>query len=138
MRHPRLFLSSVLVCCSTIVFGQVQALSPIKVEMRTPKGWEKSGSMDFVLRDFDQKLRSLENELNAGHQPWRLEPINAAAACLWDFGIQDGSTAFEFAKRLVVVKPGEQYALSVGPRIYTVSIRTRRRIPIAVKLAIQN
>ena len=93
--------------------------------------------MKFMLRDVDRERKSFETELNAGHQPWRLEPINVAAACLWNFGIQDGSSVFEFAKRMVVVKPGEQYALSAGPRTYTVSIETQRNIPIAVSLAIK-
>ena len=135
MRHHSLFLSIALVICPASLFGQTQI--PIRVEIRTPKGWEKSGSTGFVIRDFDQELRSLENELKAGHQPWRLDPLNAAASCLWNFGIQDGTAIFEFAKRLVVVKPGEQYAVSVGSKTYTVSIRTQHSIPIAFELAIK-
>jgi hypothetical protein len=72
-----------------------------------------------------------------GVNPWRGEPANAAGACLWDFGIQDGSMISDFSERLTIIEEGKVYSLRCEDQKYIVYIRTEKGIPIAYKLEIK-
>ena len=130
-------LSVAGILASSIMQGQGTPLPAIQVSFQIPKGWRKSSSSLFRLSNPDQQSRYWESELTSGHQPWRMDPLNVAAACLWDFGIQDGSTIEMFAHRLVVQKPNKEYSLSVGSQTFIVSVQTRHRVPIAYRFTVQ-
>ena len=130
-----LFLTMLL--CPVASFGHAQGPSVPKAELQIPKGWERSSPTRFTLKDFETAFRHWQKELDSGHQPWRMEPANAAAACLLDFGIQDSSDVLYLAQRLVVVQPGKQYRITLAATTYIISIKVKHRIPIAYKLSVQ-
>ncbi len=112
-------------------------VSDITANFEVPSDWKKVNSNLYVLRKFNKTFKQWNKFLSEGHQPWRLEPINTAAACLWDFGIKDNSDdIFKFANRLTEIKGNEVYMLKVGKRSYYIYIRVNKTIPIAYKLTI--
>jgi len=117
--------------------GNQAAVSDITVNVQIPSDWKKINGNLYVLREFNKTFKQWNKFLSEGHQPWRLEPINTAAACLWDFGIKDNSDdIFKFADRLTEIKEDEVYMLKVGKRNYYIYVRVNKTIPIAYKLAI--
>jgi len=117
--------------------GQAGGSHQVQAKFHIPNGWGKSGPGQFTLGDFKKAHAFWEEQLSHGHQPWRLEPASVAAACLWDFGIHDGGNDSDLANRLKVVKPGEVFRISIGSSTYTVTIKTERRIPIAVQVTVE-
>jgi hypothetical protein len=112
-------------------------VSDITANFEVPSDWKKVNSNLYVLRKFNKTFKQWNKFLSEGHQPWRLEPINTAAACLWDFGIKDNSDdIFKFANRLTEIEANEVYMLKVGKRSYYIYIRVYKTIPIAYKLTI--
>lgn len=117
--------------------GNQIAVSDLTVNFEIPSDWKKVNGNLYVLKEFDKTFKAWHKFLSEGHQPWRLEPINTAAVCLWDFCIKDNSDdIFKFADRLTEIKENEVYMLKVGKRNYYNYVRVNKRIPIAYKLAI--
>jgi len=90
--------------------GNQAAVSDITANFEIPSDWKKVNSNLYVLRKFNKTFKQWDKFLSEGHQPWRLEPINTAAACLWDFGIKDRSDdILIFANRLTEINKNEVY-----------------------------
>ncbi len=112
-------------------------LSDITVNFEIPSNWKKVNGNLYTLKDFNKTFKQWNKFLSEGHQPQRLEPINTAAVCLWDFGIKDNSDdIFKFADRLTEIKENEVYMLKVGKRNYYIYVRINKTIPIAYKMVI--
>jgi hypothetical protein len=119
-------------------FCQDTTSSAIQVKFKVPKDWKMMNSTTYVLKDFDKTLNYWEKELSSGHQPWRLEPSNVAAACLWDFGVKDESSVVDdFASRLTIIEAGKVYSLKTDQQTFVVYIKTEKKTPIAYKLEIK-
>ena len=113
------------------------AMSEITCNFKIPSEWRKVNNNLYTLRHFGKTLKEWDKFLSEGHQPWRLEPMNVAAACLWEFGIDDNShDIFKFADRLTEIKENRLYMLKAGTRSYYVYVRMSKAIPIAYRLAI--
>jgi hypothetical protein len=111
--------------------------SVITVDFRVPPNWKKVGKNSYVLKNFGRTLEEWDKVLSEGHQPWRLEPKNAAGACLWDFGISDNShDIFDFADHLTEIRANRSYVLKAGKSSYYVFIRVTDAIPIAHRLVV--
>jgi hypothetical protein len=116
---------------------QPAVFSDISVNFRIPENWKKINDNLFILKDFNETFTQWNKILSKGHQPWRLEPINIAAACLWDFGIKDNSDdIFKFADRLTEIKENKLFMLKDGKNKYLIYVRVKKTIPIAYKLVI--
>ena len=112
-------------------------ISEISADLKIPPDWKKVGKNIYTLKNFNKTLEEWNRFLSEGHQPWRLEPKNTAAACLLDFGVSDNShDIFKFADRLTEVKESEVYVLKAGKDDYDVFVRVGKTIPIAYKLVI--
>ncbi len=118
-------------------FSQDTTSARITINFKVPEGWKKVNDDVFALANFDKTYLFWSSYLSQGHQPWRLEPPNAAVACLWDFGINDGTTVFQFADRLDEIKTNELYSLAVNTTTYMIYIRIKKHIPIAYKVEIR-
>ncbi len=117
-------------------YSQDTSSVKIQVNFLIPKDWKEIDSTTYVLRNFDSTLNYYKELLNAGHQPWRLDPGNTAAACLWEFGIKFQGTVSDFASHLNVIEIGKIYSFKVDKKTYTVFIRTKDKTPIAYKIKI--
>lgn len=91
----------------------------------------------YTLQNFSKTSRYWKKVLSSGRQPWRFGPANVAGACLWDFGIQDGTDIYEFADRLTTIDDGKIYSLKTSQQTFVVYIKTEKQIPIAYKLEIK-
>ena len=107
-------VSTLIILFASYAYCQETTLPDIQVKFQVPKDWKEINNTTYVLKDFDKTLSYWEKELSSGHQPWRLEPANVAAACLWDFGINDGSTIDDFADRLKMLEDGDIYSLKIN------------------------
>jgi hypothetical protein len=117
--------------------GTAEGVSEITCNFKIPSGWKEVRNDVYVLKDLNKTLREWDKFLSEGHQPWRLEPTNTAAACLWDFGIEDNSRdIFKFAERLTTISENRLYMLKVRKSNYYVFVRVYGTIPIAYKLMI--
>lgn len=115
------------------------AISDITDKFKIPADWKKVTDNQYILKDFNKTFKASHKFLLEGHQPWRLEPINIAAVCLWDFGIKDNSDdIFKFADRLTEIKENEKYMLKAGNTNYYIYVRVNKTIPIAYKLEIED
>ena len=106
----------------------------VQVDFHIPKDWKKVDSATYVLKNFDEAVNYWKKALNAGHQPWRFDPANTAAACLWEFGIKFQGTVYDFASHLNVIETGKIYSFRVNEKNYIVYIRTKNKTPVAYKL----
>jgi hypothetical protein len=131
------FAFTVIILFAAYAYCQETSLSAIKQIFEVPKGWQMVNSSTYILKDFEKTVNYWEKELSFGHQPWRLEPANVAAACLLDFGIRNGSVIDDFAARLTVIEYGKIYSLKVNQQTFMVYIKTKKKIPIAYKLEIK-
>jgi hypothetical protein len=131
----------------SIVFAIVFALashsycnetpSAMQIKFEVPKDWKMVDSTTYILQDFNKTFNFSKKELLSGRQPWRLQPANVAAACLWDFGISDGSIIDDFADRLAIIEDGKIYSLKTDQQTFTVHIKTEDKTPIAYKFEIK-
>jgi hypothetical protein len=123
--------------CAEKVRQADAAMSEINCNFSVPAEWEKVSNNIYTLRNFSKTFKKWYKFLSAGHQPWRLEPINTAGACLWDFGIKDNSRdIFEFADRITEITENKLYVLQMGNRSYYVFVRVSDSIPVAYKLVV--
>lgn len=123
--------------CVAISDDNQSAVSDMTVQFKTPSDWKKAGTSRYILKDFDKTSKAWHKFISEGHQPWRLEPINTAAACLWDFGIKDNSDdIYKFANRFIEIRENEIYMLKAGRISYYIYVRVDKTIPIAYKLEI--
>lgn len=111
----------------------------IAITFAIPSNWKADSLNVFSVKNFNEEYNNLEKNQHGGHQPWRLEPLNAAGACLWNFGIKDNnSDIISFSKKLIEVKKDEIYALEIGARKLSVHLKIQTDIPIAYKLEIES
>lgn len=109
----------------------------IAITFAIPSNWKADSENVFSVKNFDEEYNTLEKNQYGGHQPWRLEPRNAAGACLWDFGINHvENDIISFSEKLVEVKKDEIYALEIGTRKLSVYLKIQTDIPVAYKLEI--
>ena len=112
-------------------------MSETNCNFRVPSGWKKVNNNLYILKNFSKTWKQYGGFLSEGHQPWRLEPINAAGACLWDFGIKDNSRdIFEFADHITEITENKLYVLKMRNRSYYVFVRVSDSIPVAYKLVV--
>jgi hypothetical protein len=110
----------------------------VQVDFHIPKDWKEIDSTTYVLKDFNKALNYWREAFSSGHQPWRLDPGNTAAACLWEFGIKYPGIVDDFASHLKVIETGKIYSFGVNQKNYMVFVRTKDKIPIAFKLEIKD
>ncbi len=109
----------------------------IAVTFAIPSNWKADSENVFSLKNFDEEYSKLEGYTSGGHMTWRLDPRNAAGACLWDFGINHiENDIISFSEKLVEVKKDEIYALEIGTRKLSVYLKIQTDIPVAYKLEI--
>jgi hypothetical protein len=112
------------------------SVSPITCDFHIPQQWKKVKNNIYRLKSFSKTYEEWAQFLDEGHQPWRLEPQNTAAACLWDFGISDNSAdIFYFADRLVEIKKSSLYVLRAENTSYYVFVKNEV-VPVAYELLV--
>jgi hypothetical protein len=117
--------------------GTGAGASSITIDFRVPSNWKKVGKNSYALKNFGKTLEEWDKVLSEGHQPWRLEPKNAAGACLWDFGINDNSRdILDFTDHLTEIGANRSYVLKAGESSYYVFVRVADAIPIAYRLVV--
>jgi hypothetical protein len=114
-----------------------ESAPPIQIKFEVPKDWKMVDSNTYILQDFNKTINYWKKELSSGHQPWRLQPANVAAACLLDFGISDGSIIDDFADRLTIIEDRKIYSLKTDQQTFTVHIKIEDKTPIAYRLEIK-
>ncbi len=130
-----MFISIFLIISYT--YCQNSTLPIVQVNFHIPDGWMQMNSTTYIIKDFDRTLNFWRKSFASGHQPWRLIPINAAAACLTEFGIKDKSSFLDLAARLREIEVGKVYSLKINKRKFFVYIKTENKTPIAYKLKIR-
>ena len=90
--------------CDEKAGGADAVSAEVNCNFRVPPEWRKVTSNVYTLKNFTKTFKEWHRFLSAGYQPWRYESINAAAACLWGFGIRDNGFVFDFANRLAEIK----------------------------------
>lgn len=108
----------------------------IAVTFAIPSNWKADSENVFTLKNFDEEYSKLEGYTSGGHMPWRLDPREAAGACLSEFRVNNGSDRISFPEKLIEVKKNEIYALEIGTRKFSVYLKTKNIIPVAYKLEI--
>ena len=134
-----------ILCCLFILtltpgvsFCQDSTSSDIEVNFTVPKGWNAEGDSVYVRMNYKQEFTYWNNELRAGHMPWRADPKNIAVTCLWSFGIHDGSPVFAFADRLTEIKRGSVYSFNADSIQYSIYVRTKDEVPIAFRFTVRD
>jgi hypothetical protein len=131
------FIFTLVLVFTFYTYGNDSNSSGIQIKFQVPKDWKMVDRTTYILQDLNKTLSYWEKELSSGSQPWRLEPVNVAAACLWDFGIQDGTDIFNFSEHLKIVVEGEIYSLKTTKQSFVVYIKTGKQTPIAYKLELK-
>lgn len=108
----------------------------IAITFAIPSNWKADSENVFSVKNFDEEYNTLEKNQYGGHQPWRLEPRNAAGACLLDFGINVENDITSFSEKLIEIKKDEIYALEAGTAKLFVYLKIKNDLPIAYKLEI--
>lgn len=109
----------------------------LKYLFKLPKDWKKVNDSLYVLKSYDKAFRFWSSFLSKGHQPWRYDPKNAAAQCLWDFGITDDTPVYKFAEHLKEIKRNKTYQLDTDSFMYIIHITTRNNIPVADRFVVR-
>ena len=137
MLLSRQFLAISLALCFGALNGQAPIPPHANINFHVPVDWKKAGATEFILRDFDRNSREAEKSMSQGYQPWRLDPANVAAACMMGFGAEGFADVFELADCLKVVKPKEEFALSIASRTLVVCLKYRKQVPIAYRVHVE-
>jgi hypothetical protein len=128
------FLASIVVSSG---YSRDTTSSEIYINFNVPREWKKVNDSIYVLTNYKKKLNFESSYLAQGHMQWRLDPKNIAVTCLWDFGITDSTTVFNFAKRLTEVKENKIYSLRIDSTRYIIYVRTKKHTPLAYRLEVK-
>ncbi len=120
------------------VRSQDSSLTGIEVNFHVPRNWRKVNDSVFVRTNYAQELARMSTALSEGHQPWRFEPANVAAACMWEFGITDSSTVLDFAERLTEIRHNEIYSVTTSSAEYIVHTRTKKKTLVAFRFEVRH
>ena len=99
---PFLILIFCLLFSSYAYCNDGQETLDVIVNFTVPSDWEEVNYYLYTLKDFTKTYNYWREAMSEGHQPWRFDPVNVAAACLWDFGIRGRSKDILFLSNSLI------------------------------------
>jgi len=104
--------------------------------LQLPPGWGKTGFGQYTLNNPEKQAEETVRILNDGLEPWRADAVNAASACLIDFGVVKDDNAASLSARLKTIEENSLYSFRQNSEQYEITVKFFDDIPVAVRMRI--